>query len=689
MTKLSRIHHRRQGGAAFFVFAALILISLLGVGVWYLVGQATEPEEIQIIPFKIVKADFEHVVTEQGEVESSGKLEIRCMVEDPTSGGTEIIWIVEEGEDVDGPQTAKINGNETPQQLADQHKLTLEKLRELNPDLDNLIKDTSMKSPQTVEIQGDETPQQLADQHKMTLEGLRQLNPNLDTLIKNGEDINVKPREDIILKRGELLVTFNKKSLQDARDNQNKTVVSAQSTVTASENKLTQATISLEEYQLGIFLQEKQLIESEILVQQEKHGRAKDTAKFSSRLAALGFLTAEQLKADLFAVKQAEVDLTLAQSRMDTLEKITKKKMEVGFQSDIKAAQADVDAKTAILQQEQNKLDEIDLNLTKCDIYAPAKGQVLYHNVYSSRSGRAEQVIEAGSRIRYRQIVIDLPNPQLMQVKAKINEGGIRYVRFNQDAVVNVGALQGQKIMGKVIKVNQIPEPNAFFGSQVKEYGTYVKIIDPPETIRSGMTAEVKILVERSEKALLLPVQALHEVAGHFFCLVQTKTGLKTCEIKIGSSNETMIVVDQAATKAADLPGLQENDVVVANLRAHMEKLVIPENLKDADVKSIGKKGENVEAPKQQTDKSGASPSDSQQQPRGGGGNRQRGDMVTRLDEDGDGKVSQEELPPGMPADVFKQLDKNKDGFIDKQEAAAMSGGGGRSGGVGRPGGAR
>ena len=97
MTKLSRIHHRRKGGAASLGLVGLILSGLLGWGVWYLVSQATEPVEIQIIPFKIVKADFEHVVTEQGEVESSGKLEIRCMVEDPTSGGTEIIWIVEEG----------------------------------------------------------------------------------------------------------------------------------------------------------------------------------------------------------------------------------------------------------------------------------------------------------------------------------------------------------------------------------------------------------------------------------------------------------------------------------------------------------------------------------------------------------------------------------------------------------------
>ncbi|MEO2024055.1 MAG: hypothetical protein ABGX05_19685 [Pirellulaceae bacterium] len=288
--------------------------------------------------------------------------------------------------------------------------------------------------------------------------------------------------------------------------------------------------------------------------------------------------------------------------------------------------------------------------------------------------------------------MIDLPNPQLMQVKAKINEGGIRYVRTDQDAVINVGALQGQVIKGKVIKVNQIPEPSVSWVSQVKEYGTLIEIINPPETIRSGMTAEVKVLVERKEGVLLIPVQALHEVAGHYFCLVQTRTGLETREVKIGSSNEQMIVIDIEAAKAANIAGVQENDILVENLRAHMKNLVIPKNLKDAHVKSIGKKGETVEAPQQQTGRPDASPSDDQQQPRNRGGNRQGGDMVARFDKDGDGKVSAAELPPGMPADVIKRLDTNKDGFIDKQEAAAAGGGGGgRPGGSGggRPGGGR
>ena len=639
----STVLYRRTGGAAVFLIIALIVIGLLAAGVRYMVAQASVPEEIQIIQFKLVKANFEHVVTEQGEVESSAKIEVRCEVDSPNQGGTEIIWVIEEGADVKGPKQVATLGSETAASLANKYNL-----------LDN--------------------------KYNLSEEDLRIANPTLEE--------NIKQRKEITIP-GHLLVTLNKKALQDARDNQNKAVVSAQSSVTASENKWTQATISLEEYLKGTFLQEKQLVESEILVAREQNGRAKDTAKFSSRLAALGFLTAEQLKADLFAVKQAEVDLALALSRMDTLENISKKKMEVGFQSDIKAAQADVDAKTAILEQEQSKLDEIDLNLTKCDIRAPAEGQVIYHNVYSSRSGRVEFVVEAGSRARERQTIIDLPNPKLMQVKAKINEAGIRYVEDEQEAVINIGALQGQVIRGEVIKVNQIPEPSSVWGSQVKEYGTIIKIIDPPETIRSGMTAEVKILVERKEKVLLLPVQAIQEVAGHFFCLVNIKDKngtdrLETREIKIGSSNEKMIIFDEAATKKAKLTGIKENDILVENLRAHVGSLIIPRNLKDMHLKSIGKKGTTVEAPKKPLPAAGDKPADNQQPPAGGGGS-----MIDRFDSDGDGKISAQELPERMRDSFMERRDKNKDGFIDKEEAAATGGGGGRQPGGGRPGGAR
>ena len=47
----SHVHSQRRGEALFFVIIGLVIIGLLAGAVWYLVAQASVPEEIQIIQF--------------------------------------------------------------------------------------------------------------------------------------------------------------------------------------------------------------------------------------------------------------------------------------------------------------------------------------------------------------------------------------------------------------------------------------------------------------------------------------------------------------------------------------------------------------------------------------------------------------------------------------------------------------
>jgi catechol 2,3-dioxygenase-like lactoylglutathione lyase family enzyme len=61
---------------------------------------------------------------------------------------------------------------------------------------------------------------------------------------------------------------------------------------------------------------------------------------------------------------------------------------------------------------------------------------------------------------------------------------------------------------------------------------------------------------------------------------------------------------------------------------------------------------------------------------------QQMQDMFKRLDRDGDGKLSPQELPN---AERFKQMDANGDGFVTLEEAAKSFGGGGAAGGQSRP----
>ncbi len=113
-----------------------------------------------------------------------------------------------------------------------------------------------------------------------------------------------------------------------------------------------------------------------------------------------------------------------------------------------------------------------------------------------------------------------------MQVKAKINESRITFVRDGMPAIVKVGAAE-RDMIAKVTKVNKYAEPGSWMSSSVKEYAAFVEIQDPPESIRTGMTAEVRIFVQQLTDALQIPVHAVYEVKGHHFCLKKEGDGWK------------------------------------------------------------------------------------------------------------------------------------------------------------------
>ena len=57
----------------------------------------------------------------------------------------------------------------------------------------------------------------------------------------------------------------------------------------------------------------------------------------------------------------------------------------------------------------------------------------------------------------------------------------------------------------------------------------------------------------------------------------------------------------------------------------------------------------------------------------GGPGGPQFIARLMQFDEDGDGKLSREELPPRMAQQMFDRIDTNGDGFLDKEELEQFS----------------
>ncbi|HEY1600030.1 MAG TPA: HlyD family efflux transporter periplasmic adaptor subunit [Pirellulales bacterium] len=497
--------------------------------------------------------------------------------------------------------------------------------------------------------------------------------------------------EGTMVQEGEFIVKLDDSALRDELTQQQSVVNASDSLVIQSVANLETAKITKEEYEQGTFKQDEETLQSAAFVAEENLRRAQEYARHSERLAARGYVTQVQLEADKFAVKKAEADLALANTKLMVLRSFTKRKMVEQFEANIKIAEAKLKADEKTNTIDKAKLEFVQSQIDKCIINAPAVGQVVYANESGGRGGN-DIVIQEGTVVRERQVIVRLPDPTKMQVKARINESRIDYVRAGLPVVIHLDALPGAELSGTVKRVSDYPLPTGWFGSNVKEYATFVEIHNPPDAMRPGMTAEVAIRTEQMENALQLPAQAVFERGGKHWCIVPEGSKLLAKEVKIGATNDKFVVLRE---------GLAKDAMVLSNPRKYLKEVDLPATTDDDQKQMMAK----MPPPKGDGEGDGSKRVAAAEGGPGGGGKKGRGGagggpaaMLARLmenDQNKDGKLEASELSemPEQMRSGLMRADTNSDSFLDRAELtkavqAFSAGGGGRPPGTGGGGGA-
>ncbi|WP_404308576.1 efflux RND transporter periplasmic adaptor subunit [Neorhodopirellula lusitana] len=368
---------------------------------------------------------------------------------------------------------------------------------------------------------------------------------------------------------GEKLIELDSSNLEIELKEDRIEVITAEATYATAKALVEQAKIAREEYLEGVFKTEERAILSEIAIAEQELRKAQLALGSSERLVAKGLVKSLQLEADKFALANARNQLEAAQGRLKVLQNLTKRKMLVQFDSDIDAQKANLSAAEAKLYEEVQEVREIEEQIEMCVIHAPTAGVVVHANKYSSRGGNAEFVVEAGATVRERQALIRLPDPTQMQVRCKVNESRITLMKQGMPTKIRIDALPNMVLTGRVSKVNRYAEPSSWFSSSIKEYAVTIEILDPPDVIRTGMTAGAEIFVQQLADAKQVPIQALYEHGDKVYSLVQKgPQEFETREVKLSATNETM---------AAVTDGLEVGESAILNLRQHLTLMDLPE----------------------------------------------------------------------------------------------------------------
>src|SRR3954470_6591326 len=368
------------------------------------------------------------------------------------------------------------------------------------------------------------------------------------------------------VKKGDFLVELDSSALQTLRTTQQILVNDAKAVEVEAHNNYDVAVITKREYLEGTYLQDRQAIESELFVAEENLNRAKEYFAYSQKLASKGYVNENQLEADRFAVEKANKDLDAAKTKLRVLADFTKPKQVSTLESAILIAKAKWDAAQNSDKLEISKLQDIDDQIAKCTMVAPQDGVVKYAHSNENR-GDQQFIVEEGTMIRERQIIIKLPNADSMRVNLTVNESLVQYLTTGMQADIRPVGLGDRVLHGTVERVNQYAEPTGWRQANVKEYKAYVHIDDATLDLRSGMPASAPLHCADLPNAIQVPVQAMYAYGPKFYCFAYVNGHWQAREVKAGPTNDKFFVIKS---------GLNEGEQIAMNPRAYVDYVSLP-----------------------------------------------------------------------------------------------------------------
>lgn len=357
---------------------------------------------------------------------------------------------------------------------------------------------------------------------------------------------------------GDFLVRLDDSALQKDLLTQRIDVHQAKAALVQAEADVEAAKLAMDEYLSGSYRQDLEQLEGAVFVARENLRRAEEYHDYSKKLAVKGYISETQLEADAFAVEKSQKDLDLSLTKLDVLKVHSRKAKVNDLNASIFTGEARLLSRRNSYELEVAQEAEIEEQISKCLIKAPASGEVTYANRNTSSSSSDGILIEAGRPVRERQAIIRLPDPSNMRVIAKVNESRVEQVKPGMPVDISIFASRELVLHGRVEKVGDYPIPSASrYTAHIKEYATEVLIENPPNGLRPGMTAKVSILVEQIASALQIPLHAVLRVKGSSYCLVVDESGnLQARGVRLGSANDASTVVEF---------GLSEGEQVVVN----------------------------------------------------------------------------------------------------------------------------
>ncbi|KDR96459.1 RND family efflux transporter, MFP subunit [Peptoclostridium litorale DSM 5388] len=215
----------------------------------------------------------------------------------------------------------------------------------------------------------------------------------------------------------------------------------------------------------------------------------------------------------------------------------------------IKEYEDEKNGKNMDIKRNNVKLKEIDVKLAQDQlddafIKSPIDGTIVYSNCKVGIDARDQKPMF---------VIHDMGS---LQVHASISQFDIYKVKIGQEVAITGDAFPESTLKGKVSYI----APSAMEDKNGSGKGILVKVdmIDPPANIKTGFSADIDIVTEKSEGVIALPYESILQNGDGKSYVFKVKNGsLEKVDVELG------IEGDLAAQVISDK--LNEGDIIATN----------------------------------------------------------------------------------------------------------------------------
>ena len=393
--------------------------------------------------------------------------------------------------------------------------------------------------------------------------------------------------EGVNVKAGDLLLEFDSAALVNKRNEQEITVATTEGNLIISKEKLevtkgdcdalqlerevdlTLAKMALEKYEKGDYPQTAREYDSDIAIADEEMKRAAEKVEWSERLAKEGFLTRTELQADQLALRQKEIKLEMAKTKMSVLTNYTVLQQRATHESSVRKATRALaraawqnkslirQVETEIMQRTRerdratNRLAELNFQISKSKIYAPTNGVILYAStVQIARRRYWIRPLAVGETAVQRQELIYIPLDAGMIVELMVPEASLNKLENGMPATVKVDAFPDRVFHGRLAKIGILPDgQSASLNPDLKLYKCELECDFKDVVIRPGMSCDVELIKHAYDNVLYCPIQCVTRVDGIPSVYVQENGKWVPRKVETGLDNNRMIHIVKGVRK--------------------------------------------------------------------------------------------------------------------------------------------